>query len=220
MENNYEVFGLNRIKLYISKEHRFGTDSLLLGEFVRKGRTLKNRTVCDLCTGCGVIPVMLCSQSPAPALCYAVEIQPEAAELLHRTVTENSLNIKIIQGDLRSQETLSQIPRESIDTVTANPPYYPINSGYERKSEAQKTARYDEHCKLEDVIKAAVCLLKFGGELKMCMAADRLTDCIYTMRESGIEPKIIEFISGKINARLFLISGKKGGKPGVKITWT
>ncbi|MCL2633038.1 MAG: methyltransferase [Oscillospiraceae bacterium] len=212
---NYEIFEIgeqNKIKLFISKEHRFGTDSLLLGEFTGN---VKNKTVCDLCTGCGIIPIILHNAKKI----YAVEIQEEAIELLTKTKQENNLNIKIIKGDLRNIPDL-EIPRESVDIVTANPPYYTLNSGHERSSAAQKSARYDSTCTIEDVVNSSAYLLKFGGELKMCMTSERLTDVVSVMRSYKIEPKEITFISGKNNkARLFLISGKKGAGVGVTITW-
>ena len=221
MENNhevYEIFERNQIKLFISKEHRFGTDSLLLGEFAGQAK-VENKVIVDLCSGCGVIPAML---TPFPEKAYAVELQQNAADLIRRTVEENKLDfLNVIQGDLRRSETFSRIGRESVDLVTANPPYFPENSGFERESVSQKTARHEKECSLYDVVKAAAYLLKFGGELKMCMTASRLAETIGIMQGFSIEPKEIELISSPKNnkARLFLISGKKGAKPGVKITW-
>ena len=54
--------------------HRFGTDAVLLAEF--SGYRKKDR-VCDLGTGCGIIP-MLMQRTDAPAEIYGVDIQPEA----------------------------------------------------------------------------------------------------------------------------------------------
>jgi tRNA1(Val) A37 N6-methylase TrmN6 len=213
MNNQFELFELfthNQIKLHISKNHRFGTDSLLLGEFACGGS--KNKVVCDLCSGCGIIPILL----DRPKKVYAVEIQEEAVNLINRTIKENNLGyIEAIHSDLRD----CAIKRESIDLVTANPPYYPKNSGFERDTNSQKTARYESECTLADVVKAAARLLKFGGELKMSMTASRLAECIAIMQEHSIEPKEIIFIPSKKSdkMRLFLISGKKGAKSGVTV---
>jgi tRNA1(Val) A37 N6-methylase TrmN6 len=85
----YEIFEHNRIKVYISKEHRFGTDSLLLGEFAGN---VKRKTVVDLCSGCGIIPFMLCGENPpdTPDMIFAVEIQTEAADLIDRTARKTT----------------------------------------------------------------------------------------------------------------------------------
>jgi tRNA1(Val) A37 N6-methylase TrmN6 len=127
----------------------------------------------------------------------------------------------VIRGDLRDEEVLSRMGRERADLVTANPPYYAEKSGFERQKQPQKTARYEQSCTLGDVVASAAYLLKFGGELKMCMTASRLAECIGIMQRRSIEPKEIALIPSKKSnaARLFLISGKKGGKPGVGVFW-
>ncbi|MCL1903198.1 MAG: methyltransferase [Oscillospiraceae bacterium] len=216
---SYEEFGLNRLKLFISEEHRFGTDSLLLGQFAAEK---KADIVVDLCSGCGIIPLFMFDKSP-PALAYAVELQAKATDLIERTIKANNLGgvFKVIKGDLRDNAVLRQIGRERADLVTANPPYFIRNSGFERDADSQKTARYDTDCTITDIVAAADYLLKFGGCLKMCMTAPRLAECTAIMREYSLEPKKITLIPSKSSktARLFLISGKKGGKTGVQIEW-
>jgi tRNA1(Val) A37 N6-methylase TrmN6 len=211
----YELIG--GVKVHISKEHRFGTDSLLLGEFAKKS-SLKNKTVVDLCSGCGIVPAVLTVSENSGKL-YAVEIQKEAVDLIKKI----ELDINVIEGDLRDEKVLSQIGREVVDLVTANPPYFPKESGFEREASSQKTARYDgEGCTLTDVVRSAAYLLKFGGELKLCMTASRLAETISIMQSFSIEPKEIQFVGRgdpDKQARLFLISGKKGAKSGVVILW-
>jgi len=209
----FEYAGREAVKLFISKEHRFGTDSLLLADFAKPR---SGKIICDLCSGCGIIPIALADAKPKKV--YAVEIEADACALLNRTVSDNALDfLEVVNGDLRSADVLAKIGRERIDLVTANPPYYRENSGYERNE--QKSARYEKMCELSDVVKAAAYLLKYGGELKMCMTAARFADCACLMREHKIEPKEAIFIMKKERARLFLISGKKGAKAGMKITY-
>jgi tRNA1(Val) A37 N6-methylase TrmN6 len=201
----------------ISEQHRYGTDSVLLGEFAAQS-DLKHKTVADLCSGCGIVPVMLKSAK----VVYAVEIQAEAVALIERNFANlENPHMHAVHGDLKCGQVLSRIGRESVDLVTANPPYYIAGSGFERANESQKTARYEGDCTLTDVVAAANFLLKFGGSLKMCMTAPRLAETIGVMQTHGIEPKEIVLIAAKKSdtARLFLISGKKGGKSGVKVTW-
>jgi len=219
----YEIFEQNQTKLYISKEHRFGTDSVLLGEFAAN-TNLTGKIIVDLCSGCGIIPILI-SEVCQPKTIYAVEIQESAANLIKLTVKENNLEFMTVnQNDLRDIESL-KIERESVDLVTANPPYFPMNSGFARNEESQKNARHENTCKLDEVVCTSAYLLRFGGELKMCMTASRLAECIGIMQKYAIEPKQIVFIGKKRtansdnSARLFLISGKKGAKPGVNISW-
>jgi tRNA1(Val) A37 N6-methylase TrmN6 len=212
-------------KIYISNEHRYGTDSILLSEFAANS-TLKNKVTVDLCSGCGIIPLMLCNSENCPKTAYCLEIQEEAAELIRQNRTEHELAnvLQIVHGDLRCERTLSQIGRESVDVVTANPPYYKAGSGFERSRHSQKVARYDgdeSGCKLDEVVRAAAYLLKYGGVFKMCMTASRLAETIGIFQAHSLEPKEIILIgnSSKESARLFLINGKKGGKSGVKVIW-
>lgn len=212
-----EVFQLGRIKMYVSADHRFGTDAFLLAYYAGIRR---DSVVCDLCTGCGIVPLIFCKKFQQPPLIYAVDIQEEAIALLQKTVDENKLEnvIQPIQCDLRNipQNILSY---ESMDIVTANPPYMAGNSGYEKASRAQAIARHEIMCTVEDVCAAAGKLLKYGGLLKMCHRPERLADVICAMRSNKIEPKAVTFVFNSINDKpwLFLISGKKGANPGMII---
>lgn len=210
-----EAFQLGNIRMYVSEDHRFGTDAFLLAHYAG---VRKSNVVVDLCTGCGIIPLIFC-KNIKPELIYAVEIQEEAIELLRKTAAENSLeNIKPVLCDLR-EITQEEIPFESADLVTANPPYMVGNSGFLKCSEAQRIARHELMCNINDVCAAASKLLKYGGFLKMCHRPERLSDVICAMRESKLEPKSITFVFNDINDKpwLFLISGKKGANAGMTV---
>ena len=214
-----EKFSLGRITINVNGDHRFGTDAFLLADFAAP---LPSHTVCDLCSGCGVIPLFFCRGEKPPRRIYAVELQKEAVELLKRSVRENELEDRIIpvEADLCDKETLAQlVPREKMDIVTVNPPYYRENSGKERLSEAQRLARHEIACDLERVIEAADVLLKYGGVLKMCHLPERLAEVFYTMQLHKIEPKRLTLVYNKEGEKpwLALIEGKKGGRTGLVI---
>ena len=214
-----EKFSLGRITINVNDDHRFGTDAFLLADFAAP---LPSHTVCDLCSGCGVIPLFFCRGEKPPRRIYAVELQKEAVELLKRSVRENELEDRIIpvEADLCDKETLAQlVPREKMDIVTVNPPYYRENSGKERLSEAQRLARHEIACDLERVIEAADVLLKYGGVLKMCHLPERLAEVFYTMQLHKIEPKRLTLVYNKEGEKpwLALIEGKKGGRTGLVI---
>lgn len=216
MDKMYESFDLGRIKMYVSQDHRFGTDAFLLAKYANVHR---GNIVCDLCTGCGIIPLILCKNEP-PAKIYAVDIQEEAIDLLEKTVSENNLcgTISPVLCDLK-QLTQDKIPFECADIVTVNPPYMTGGSGAERLSKAQAIARHELLCNINDVCKAAARVLKYGGLLKMCQRPERLCDVICAMRESGIEPKSVTFVHKTVRDKpwLFLISGKRGASSGMII---
>lgn len=212
MKKDYETFDIDGLKLFVSIDHRFGTDAVLLADFVKP---LKKHIVCDLCTGCGIIPMLLLKNDNAPKKIYAVDIAEEAHDLLKESVRENGLEEKIcpIHEDLKN---ITLINAESVDIITVNPPYYKKGSGSEKLSIAQRNARHEILCDIDDVIKAASKLLKYGGTLKLCHIPERLADVVCAMRKYGIEPKKLVFVSsGKNKPWLFLISGKKGAKAGL-----
>ena len=214
-----EKFSLGKITVNVNDDHRFGTDAFLLADFASP---LPSHTVCDLCSGCGVIPLFFCKGERPPKRIYAVELQSEAVELMKRSVEENGLQDRIIpvEADLCDRERLVQLlPREKIDMVTVNPPYYRENSGKERLSFAQRLARHEIACDLERVIAAAEVLLKYGGVLKMCHLPERLAEAFYLMQNRKITPKRLTLVYNKEGEKpwLALIEGKKGGKAGLVI---
>lgn len=213
-----EKFKLDTIDIYVNENHRFGTDAVLLADFASP---YPSETVCDLCTGCGIIPLFFCKNKP-PKKIYGVELQKEAVELFKRSVKENGLENMVypIQADLTDTKALlKHIPMGSLDTVTANPPYYKENSGKTKLTEAQRIARHEIACNLEDVINAAEVLLKYGGSLKMCHLPERVAEIFFLMQKKNIQPKKLTLVYNKAGEKpwLALISGKKGGKVGLEI---
>ena len=153
-----------------------------------------------------------------PKEIYGIEIMPEAVELFDKSVAENNLSdrIKPVLCDLKDPQG---VPREYFDIVTVNPPYWKKGSGEERLSDVQAAARHEILCNIDDVMKTASSLLKFGGSLKLCQIPLRLADVICSMRSHGIEPKVMQNVVNRKGSKpwLVLISGKKGGKPGMEL---
>ena len=212
----FELIGHN---IYVNRDHRFGTDALLLARFAAPSG---KDTVCDLCSGCGIIPMLFFAWGKPPKKVYAVEIQSGAVELMEESVNENGFTDRMIpvRADLTNDsELLSAVPREKMDIVTVNPPYFKANTGMERLSPAQAAARHELYCDLEQVIRAASLLLRYGGDLKLCHIPERLADVISLMRKYNIEPKVLQFAHNdpKDKPYLLLVSGRKGGKPGLSV---
>lgn len=216
MSAENEKFDLFGLTLNVSADHRFGTDALLLARFARPS---KSDLVCDLCSGCGIIPMLFEAWKTPPKTAYAVEIQEEAVSLLRATVAENGLSERLIpiHADLTKREELSALPLGKFSLVTVNPPYYLPDSGAKRLSPAQAAARHEIFCNLEQVIEAAALLLKYGGTLKLCHLPERLADVLCLMRKHGIEPKLLQPAHNRADGRpyLMLIGGRKGGKSGM-----
>jgi tRNA1(Val) A37 N6-methylase TrmN6 len=210
-----ETFGISGLTLRVSKEHHFGSDAVRLAEFAAPG-IKKGQVVCDLCTGCGAVPFLLLEKSAKPGKIYALDINEDAINLLRESAEINSLGELIfpVQEDLKS---ITQIPAGSVDIVTVNPPYYRSNDGFKRESGGQ--ARHELLCELDDVVRAAARLLKYGGRLKMCHIPERLADVVCTLRKHKLEPKKLTFaVNGRDEPWLMLIDAKKGGKAGIQLT--
>jgi tRNA1(Val) A37 N6-methylase TrmN6 len=212
LDSETESLGSN-LTLFISKEHRFGTDAVLLAEFAAPRR---KDIVCDLGTGCGIIPFLLIRDFGVKSI-TAVDIQNEAIVLLEKSIEFNNINSIIpIISDMKD---LSTDLNGSFDVVTCNPPYKAVGTGILSDGTAKVTARHEVSCTIDDVCITSYRLLKSGGRLCMINRTERLADVIVSMRQSRIEPKRLRFISKDKNssAVLFLIEGIKDGKPFMKI---
>ncbi len=197
-----------------SSEHRFGTDAFLLTYF--SNYRMKDK-VCDLGTGCGIIPMIMQKKNP-PQITYAVDIQESAIEQLKKGIeASNVKNIVPVLADLKI--LWDNAPKGQLDLVICNPPYKATNAGIESSITAQKIARHEIMCNIDDVCRSASKLLKFGGRLCMCNRPERLADVITAMKSNDIEPKRIRFVANNPEQSpwLFLIEGKKGSKPFLKV---
>lgn len=205
--NTFEKLGDN-CEICVTKEHTFGTDAFLLADFARARH---KDIVCDLGTGCGIIAVLMRLRYE-PKQVYGVDIQSQAIEQFKLTVSRSQL--KETYPLLMDLKTLTnEAPLGRCDLVTCNPPYKAAKAGIESELSAHKIARHEILCNISDVCAAGNKLLKYGGRLCLCNRPERLADVMCAMRENGIEPKYLRFVSKSANDApwLFLIEGRKGG---------
>jgi tRNA1(Val) A37 N6-methylase TrmN6 len=195
-----------------SEVFSFSLDAVLLARFAGvppKGRIL------DLCTGNGVIPMLLTTRTNAAV--DGIEIQPRLADMASRSVQLNGLTdkIKIIEGDLREFRPDGEL----YDAVTVNPPYLPLQSGDYKENHHQAMARHEIGCKLEDVIAACARSVRIGGRVSMVHRPSRLVDIIDLMRRYRLEPKRIRFVHPRkeAEANMILIEGTRDGRPEVRL---
>lgn len=198
-----------KLSLAVSDEHSFGTDAFLLASFSAPRR---KDMVCDLGTGCGIIPFLM-KKGFSPKVIYAVDIQENAINLLKESISVSGVDDIIpVCADLKT--LWDDAPTGKLDIVSCNPPYKVSGAGIESELTAHKIARHEILCNIDDVCKAGAKLLKFGGKLCICNRPERLSDVIFAMKNNGIEPKTIRFVSKTPSDApwLFLIEGRKGGK--------
>ncbi|QWU16320.1 tRNA1(Val) A37 N6-methylase TrmN6 [Paenibacillus sophorae] len=192
----------------------FSMDAVLLARFASvppRGRVL------DLCTGNGVIPLLLTTRTAA--VIEGIEIQPRLADMARRSVVMNALQekITIYEGDLR---TLHLAAGYGVyDVITVNPPYMPLNGSDLKLNTHQAMARHEIGCTLEEVIQACVRLVRTGGKVSMVHRPQRLADIISLMRQYRLEPKSIRFVHPRahLEANMVLIEAARDGKPEVRI---
>ena len=200
----------NGVFAILSDIHTFGTDAFLLYDFAQAKRKEK---ICDLCSGCGIIPLLMLREEKHHPV-TAVEIQPDACELIQKGIEMSNLQgkLNVLNKDLK--EINQEIEAGAFDLITVNPPYFPVGSGYDCEDEPHRLIRSEVGCTLEDIVRQSAWLLRSGGRLCMCHRPERLTDIICSMRANKIEPKRLRFVAKNEKSApwLVLIEGKKDAK--------
>ncbi len=193
----------------------FGMDAVLLSSFAKAG---KDDEVADLCTGNGVIPILMAAKTEAKSF-TGIEIQEESAELGRRSVELNHLTdrIRIVTGDIKEAPEL--FGNASFTVVTVNPPYMNENHGLINPSSAKAIARHELLCTLEDVIRVSSALLKESGRLYMVHRPHRLADVMETMRRYKLEPKRLRMVHPYVDKEpnMVLLEAGKGGGPFLRV---
>lgn len=202
--------------LFAQAEHfRLSTDSVLLADFVNIKGAKKG---IDLGCASGIISLLLLSRSERLSM-SGVELLPEAVALAEKNMEINGLSERscFINGDIRAHRELFRAG--SFDLVTANPPYFPVGSGFVSPGSGRASARSEENCSLEDVCAAAAFLCRTGGSFCMVHKPERLSEVLCCMTKHGLEPKRLRLVAHRREsaANLILVEGRRGGKPGLVI---
>ncbi len=192
----------------------FSMDAVLLARFCHlpmRGKIL------DLCTGNGVIPLLMSTRTKAHIT--AVEIQERLYDMAVRNVQYNQLEDQIhcIHTDLK--ELHRQLGYGKFDAVTVNPPYMPAGSGDQNANEYVAIARHEIHCTLADVIDCCTKMVRTGGKVAMVHRPSRLGEIISLMRDKRLEPKRIRFVHPHLQdeANMVLIEAIRDGKPDLRL---
>lgn len=194
---------------------KFGVDAVLLSDFAKDA---KSKNTLDLCTGTGIVPILLAAKTTTPNIC-ALEIQENIAEMAQRSVEYNKLTerVHITQGDLKNAPEI--YGRGTFDKITVNPPYMKCGAGLQNDTDTKSVSRHEVLCTLDDVIRVSAQLLISKGRFFMIHRPARLADIMCGMRGHKIEPKRLRFVhpsEGKA-PNLVLIEGMKDGGDELKI---
>ena len=203
-----------KLRLIQSKDgYRFSIDAILLAEFatVKQGDV-----VVDLGTGCGVIPLILLLKKRAGHT-FGLEIQEELVCQAARNCLLNGFEEKmdIIRGDIKCPPLTGKIA----DVVICNPPYRQVKSGRINPDFRRAVARHELLVSIDDILRAAVHLLRKKGRLCLIYPSVRLVDVLVRLRRFNLEPKRIQinYPSLETEGELALIEASIGGRPGLEI---
>lgn len=189
----------------------FSMDPVLLSNFamVKKG----DRVV-DLCTGTGVIPLLLSTRAELDKI-VGVEIQETSVERAQRSIIGNGLAdlINVVHGDVREADKLLGVG--GFDLITANPPYLPVGRGSQNQTGEITIARHEVMCSLRDVVRSASRLVKFGGRVAMVHRPERLAELIIEMNAHQLKLRRMQLVypgPGK-RPNMVLVEAQLGGNP-------
>ncbi|MDE6029075.1 MAG: methyltransferase [Clostridiales bacterium] len=186
--------------------YRFGSDAVALAHYA-SAFVSKNSRVFDLCSGCGVIGIMLAIARGCAV--NGAEIDDALCDISNRAVALNGLDgVRFFNVDIMSADTFTAA---QYDLVVCNPPYYKSDS---KPSTVAPQANSELTVTLAGVVVAAKRLLKVGGALCMVHVSSRLDEVIVECDRHGLTPK--ELIVNP-NGKTFMIKAVRGGKQGMTV---
>ena len=194
---------------------RFGIDSVLLAWFAE---VRANETVADLCTGTGVVMLLMDARNRAGDY-TGLEIQPDMAEMASRSITLNDASDHMRARECDVKRASEDFLPHSFDVVTVNPPYLRQGDGKENPERAKAVSRHEILLTLEDAVREGSRLLKPGGRFYMVHRAARSAEVIETMCRHRLAPEKLCFVHSfrEKEASLLLISGIRDGRNGTRI---
>lgn len=196
--------------------YRFSIDAVLLANaaaFIPAGR------ICDIGTGCGIIPLVMAYRNPDLPGIYGIEIQKRLAEIAMTNVTQNRMaeRITIIHKDVKTVHADDM--KGLVDLIVCNPPHYEQSAARINPSSEKALARHEITLTIRDLLSAAARLLSPGGRLMMIYPAGRTPEVLLCMQRQQIAPKWLRFIhtAPEKEAKRVIVTGVFGGGAGAKI---
>lgn len=191
-----------------SSEYRFTTDAVLLANFCKD---MRGKTCVEFGTGSGVVSLLL-AKKKHPRHIYAIEIQPQLADMAQRSVQLNGLDeqISVHLCDLKDSHTVAR----DVDVVVCNPPYRRVGSGEQQLATNIAICRHEIKATLCDVVQSAAKVLNNRGSFYLVHQADRLCEIVTLCSQFNVAVKEILPVcpSPSKQPNLVLIRGVKGGE--------
>lgn len=198
----------------------YGTDGVMLADYVSESiMAPQNKKMCDLCSGTGIIPLILCDRYRGMRA-DLVEINPHAARLSRLSAEKSGLSDNISVHNIDINNVKEHFSGESFDFVTCNPPYMTATSGKLCDNENITLARHEIACNISDVFAAAFYLLRTGGCIYIVYRTDRLSSLMAAAKSNRFEIKEMKFYKMKKNSdfcELLVCKAKKNAKEGMRV---
>ena len=193
---------------------RFSIDAVLLAHFIEPAA---RHRVLDVCTGSGVIPLVLAARHPGVQI-DGMELQPDIADMARRSVQYNQLSeqIQIIQQDITQMPACYQ---QQYDWVTSNPPFFPVGTGKQNPNPQIALARHEIACTLEQLIQSSAYCLKSRGHFALIHRAERLTEILSLCTKYKLAPYKLRMVHPTLEqpANLLLLDTIKDGRNGITV---
>ena len=217
LRENERLDDLQLNNMYIIQDpngYCFTSDAVLLANNVTVKR---GESVCDLGTGSGIIPILLAAKTEASEI-IGLELIDRQVDMATRSVEMNNLSgrVKIVHGDIKEGDKIFGCG--CFDVIVSNPPYGKLGTGAMKEDEWKARSMYEITVNLEEVIKTASKLVRYGGRVSIINKADRLSEMTCLMTKYGLEPKkLINVFRKGDQADTVILEGSRGGKPGMKV---
>lgn len=186
--------------------YRFGSDAVSLAHYA-SGFACKNSRLFDLCSGCGIIGIMIAIARGCEV--DGAELDGELWDMSVRACALNGLDsVRFYNADVKD---LSEFSAAVYDIAVCNPPYYKTGS---KPTAVAPQANSELTVTLSDIVCAAKRLLKVGGALIMVHISSRLDEVLCECNRNGLAPK--ELVINP-NGKTFMLRAVRGGKQGMTL---
>ncbi len=195
----------------------FSLDSIILGNY--SNIRINDSKIIDLCTGNGVIPIILYKRFKKNIDC--IDIQEKLVEVAKESVKINNMDnyINVICGDINNY--FDNKFNNYYDVVLCNPPYFNSvdkknvqNLNYEKK-----IARHEILLNLNDLFSCVKKILKNDGVFYLVHRPERLEEILSLLKKYNLIPKRIFFVHENINKKAILvfIESRLNGNSGLSV---
>ena len=207
------------LKIYQDSQYfSFSLDSIILANYSNISK--KDLKIIDLCTGNGVVPIILNKRYNKKIEC--IEIQEKLVDLAIDSFKINNMSddINIYLGDINT--FFDSNYNNYYDVVLCNPPYFNSKDikNVQNLSYEKRVARHEILLNLCDLVNCVKKILKNNGIFYMVYRPDRLTELFSVLKSNNIAPKRMFFVHEFADkpATLVFIESRMNGKDGLIVT--